>query len=102
MTILVVNKKPKENEVFLILEDCVREWFKKTFKKFTLPQLFGIKLIHEGKNTLITAPTGSGKTLACFLSIINELVKLSKENKLEDYVYCIYVSPLRALANDIR
>ncbi|MEM5875423.1 MAG: ATP-dependent helicase [Candidatus Aenigmatarchaeota archaeon] len=102
MLVKPINQQVKEKEIFLILEDCVREWFKKTFKKFTLPQLFGIKLIHEGKNTLITAPTGSGKTLACFLSIINELIRLARENKLEDYVYCIYVSPLRALANDIK
>jgi len=60
-----------------------------------------ISLIKKGKNVLITAPTGSGKTLAAFSSIIDELFSLSEEKKLEDKVYCIYISPLRALDNDI-
>ncbi|MFH8087084.1 MAG: DEAD/DEAH box helicase, partial [Candidatus Aenigmatarchaeota archaeon] len=100
---ITYSKKPtSEKEIYKILEIPVAEWFKRVFKNFTVPQLHAIKLIHEEKNTLITAPTGSGKTLAAFLSIINELFKLGKKKKLEDMVYCIYISPLRALANDIR
>ncbi len=55
-----------------------------------------------GENVLISSPTGSGKTLSAFLSAINELILLGKEGKLEDKIYALYVSPLRALNNDIR
>jgi ATP-dependent Lhr-like helicase len=69
---------------------------------FTPPQRLAIPLIHEGKNVLICSPTGSGKTLSAFTSIINELFILAKsEQGLENSVYCIYVSPLKSLANDI-
>lgn len=57
--------------------------------------------IHQRKNVLISAPTGSGKTLTSFLSILNELVDSSFKGILEDKVYCVYVSPLKALNNDI-
>lgn len=52
-------------------------------------------------NILVSSPTGSGKTLTAFLSIISELTELSQKNELEDSVYCIYISPLKALDNDI-
>lgn len=77
-------------------------WIERTFKALTLPQQYAIPLIKKGKNVLITAPTGSGKTLAAFCAIIDELFSLAEEKKLEDKVYCIYISPLRALDNDIR
>ncbi len=62
-----------------------------------------IPKIHEGQNTLICAPTGSGKTLASFNSIINNLYRRDRANEdgLENSVYCLYVSPLKSLANDI-
>ena len=85
-----------------VLEPEVREWFRRRFVKPTLPQEKAFPLIASGKNVLITAPTGSGKTLAGFLVIISELIKLYKKEKLEDRVYCIYISPLRALNNDIK
>ncbi len=95
-------KKPFSDEENLsCLEPYVREWFTKTFKELTPPQKFSFKLIAEGNNVIITAPTGSGKTLAGFMSILSELFKLAEEGKLRDSVYCIYVSPLRALDNDI-
>ncbi len=95
------SKIPKDEEVLKLLRPYVRKWIKKTFKKLTLPQKFSIPLIHKGKNVLITAPTGSGKTLACFLSILDKLFFLAEKKKLKNKVYCIYVSPLRALDNDI-
>lgn len=50
---------------------------------------------------LFNPPTGSGKTLTAFLSILSELATLTKKGKLEDKVYCIYISPFKALDNDI-
>ena len=68
---------------------------------FTPPQREAIPLIDQGENTLIAAPTGSGKTLASFTAIIDALVERSRQEELENSVYCIYVSPLKSLANDI-
>ncbi len=64
--------------------------------------MYGVMEIHSRKNVLISAPTGSGKTLTAFLSILNELVDSSEKQILEDKVYCVYVSPLKALGNDIQ
>ncbi len=58
--------------------------------------------IKKGNNVLISSPTGTGKTLAAFLGILDELFYLGENGKLENYVYAIYVSPLRALNNDMR
>src|SRR5207247_11421293 len=55
----------------------------------------------SGRDTLIVAPTGSGKTLAAFLWTLDHLHRLGLERRLEDRVYVVYVSPLRALNNDI-
>ena len=94
--------KPFSDEVSLsVLSPYVRDWFIKNFKELTPPQKFAFKLIGEKKNVLITAPTGSGKTMSGFLSIISRLYDYSLEGKLEDKIYCLYVSPLRALNNDI-
>lgn len=59
------------------------------------------KSIQEKKNTLISAPTGSGKTLAAFFVLIDELVRKGMEGTLEDHTHVVYVSPLKALSNDI-
>ncbi len=84
-----------------ILNPLVNKWFFNTFKDFSLPQTYGVKEIHDRNNILISAPTGGTKTLTAFLSIMNELVNLSMANTLEDRVYAIYISPLKALNNDI-
>ncbi|MFB6299854.1 MAG: ATP-dependent helicase [Halobacteriales archaeon] len=68
---------------------------------FTPPQKQAIPLIHDRTNTLICAPTGSGKTMASYCSIINELFARAVDTGLENSVYCLYVSPLKSLANDI-
>ena len=57
--------------------------------------------MHGGKNVLVSSPTGTGKTLTGFLAIINELFLKSRNDQLEDKIFCIYISPLKALANDI-
>ena len=83
------------------LDPLVLEWFTSKYNNATTAQRIGIPLIHQRKNVLISSPTGTGKTLSGFLVIINELFLLAKQNKLEDKIYCVYVSPLKALANDI-
>jgi ATP-dependent Lhr-like helicase len=88
-------------EIFALLHPLVRRWFTEKFSAFSPPQRFAIPHIHNRKNCLISAPTGSGKTLAAFLAIINELVQLAFQNALQDQIYCVYISPLKALANDI-
>ena len=58
-------------------------------------------LIQQGRNALICSPTGSGKTLSAFISIISQLFSLAEKGELEESVYCLYISPLKSLANDI-
>ena len=99
--ITYAEKPFSEKESLGVLNDYVRKWFTNNFEEMTPPQRYAFKLISEKTNVLITAPTGSGKTMSGFLSIISRLFDYSLEGKLEDKVYCIYISPLRALNNDI-
>jgi ATP-dependent helicase Lhr and Lhr-like helicase len=91
----------KPEEIEEILDPLVEEWFYKRFKEFSNAQKHGVLRINERKNILISAPTGSTKTLTAFLSILNYLVQLAKRNELENRVYAVYCSPLKALSNDI-
>ncbi|MEK6915205.1 MAG: ATP-dependent helicase [Nanoarchaeota archaeon] len=84
-----------------ILHPIVAEWFFGKFKDFSLTQLYGVAPIHERRNILISAPTGGTKTLTAFLSVLNYLVGLALKNELEDKIYAVYCSPLKALSNDI-
>ncbi len=96
-------KTPYTNEeIYSILHPSLKKWFKETFGPFSEPQRYGIIPIHEKKNTLIFAPTGTGKTLTAFTSILNELTLLADIGKLENRVYCVYISPLKALSRDIK
>ena len=79
----------------------VRRWFAQTFHEPTVAQRDGWPAIASGRDTLIVAPTGSGKTLAAFLWAVDHLHRLGLQGRLEDRVYVVYVSPLRALNNDI-
>src|SRR2546427_332785 len=79
----------------------IRRWFDETFAEGTRPQREGWEAIASGRDTLIVAPTGSGKTLAAFLWALDHLHRLALDRQLEDRVYVVYVSPLRALNNDI-
>ena len=100
----MIKKQTKiytKKEIYKNLHPYVKEWFNKNFKDFTPAQKQTIPEIHKGNNVLVSSPTGSGKTLTAFLSIINELTQLADKNNLEDKVYCIYISPLKALDNDI-
>jgi len=91
----------KSQEVQDILNPIVKEWFFSRFRDFSLTQLYGVKNIYDRKNILISAPTGGTKTLTAFLGILNYLVELSIKNELENKIYAVYVSPLKALSNDI-
>jgi ATP-dependent Lhr-like helicase len=94
-------QKRTKQELLNILDPIVKEWFFTRFKDFSEPQLYGVMPIWERKNILISAPTGGTKTLTAFLSILNYLVSLARKHELEDKVYAVYVSPLKALNNDI-
>ena len=96
----VVEKKTKR-EILAALDPLIAEWFDGRFADLTEPQSMAIPLIEAKKNVLVSSPTGSGKTLTAFLSIIDRLYKLQKTDQLEDRIYAVYVSPLKALANDI-
>jgi len=99
---MIIEGKPySDEEILSKLNWLIAEWFKRKFRTFTPPQRYIFPAL-EGKNVLITSPTGSGKTLAGFLPVLSELLDLAEKNALEDRVYAIYVSPLRALNNDIR
>src|ERR1700694_2284033 len=80
---------------------AVRDWFLKQFAAPTEPQARAWPAIKEGRHTLIAAPTGSGKTLSAFLSAIDDLVWQAVDGKLVDETQVVYVSPLKALSNDI-
>ena len=91
-----------EEELKNILNPTIKKWFFTRFKAFSLPQLYGVMEIHSRKNILVSAPTGATKTLTGFLSILNELIDSSEKGILENRVYCVYISPLKALNEDIR
>src|SRR5712672_1371150 len=80
----------------------VREWFVQKFGTPTEPQELGWPHILAGRTTLISAPTGSGKTLAAFLACIDRLVRKALAGHLSDRTEVLYVSPLKALGNDIQ
>ena len=80
----------------------VQEWFTKKFGTPTEPQEQGWPHILEGRTTLISAPTGSGKTLAAFLICIDRLVRKALSGSLVDRTEILYISPLKALGNDIQ
>ncbi|MCD7782170.1 MAG: ATP-dependent helicase [Methanosphaera sp.] len=90
-----------DKKILELLHPYVQEWFKNTFDSFTDAQRQAIPKINSGKNVLVLSPTGSGKTLTAFLAILSGLTSLSERGLLEDRVYCIYISPLKALDNDI-
>ncbi len=98
------------NKNFNILDDfhpVVAEWFRKSFSGPSPPQVQGWPAIASGNHTLILAPTGSGKTLASFLWCIDNVFRKGLESDRSDFaanrdgVHTLYISPLKALNNDI-
>ena len=84
-----------------LFHPLVQRWFTERFESPTLAQQQGWELIAAGQSTLIAAPTGSGKTLAAFLWSIDRLIKRALDGGLDDRTSLVYVSPLKALGNDI-
>jgi ATP-dependent Lhr-like helicase len=78
----------------------VRTWFEARYGTPTEPQALGWPRIQAGEDTLIAAPTGSGKTLAAFLACLDAMIR--QGDSLPDQTQVLYVSPLKALANDVR
>src|SRR3974390_3850529 len=79
----------------------VARWFEQKFGSPTEPQRRGWPSIQSGAHTLIAAPTGSGKTLAAFLAALDQLFRDGLAGTLKDETRVVYVSPLKALSNDI-
>jgi ATP-dependent Lhr-like helicase len=81
---------------------AVAQWFRGAFSAPTPPQIDAWPAIQSGQHALIAAPTGSGKTLAAFLAAIDSLVRQGVAGRLEQGVQIVYVSPLKALSNDVQ
>ena len=84
-----------------MFDPLVEKWFQERFGSPTPPQAQGWEAIATGSDTLISAPTGSGKTLAAFLICLDRLVRGARAGTLADATQVVYVSPLKALSNDI-
>src|SRR3989344_231429 len=96
-----LKSKADNEDVFKVINPVVGSWFKSKFKGFSDPQRYAIIPIHNKENILVSAVTGSGKTLTAFTSILSELITLSENDLLENQIYAVYISPLKALSNDI-
>jgi ATP-dependent helicase Lhr and Lhr-like helicase len=108
---LVLGGKEKANRLECLMSfpaelswahPITAEWFVTRFGVPTEPQVFGWPSILAGKPTLISAPTGSGKTLAAFLVCIDRLFRQALEGALRPTTQVVYISPLKALSNDIQ
>ena len=85
-----------------VFHPAVAAWFETRFAAATTAQADAWPLIKAGRHTLIAAPTGSGKTLAAFMAAIDDLVRQGIAGELLDETQIVYVSPLKALSNDIQ
>jgi ATP-dependent Lhr-like helicase len=94
----MLQTQPRSGFAF---DPLVERWFDEKFGEPTAPQVSGWPLIAQGRDVLICAPTGSGKTLAAFLMALDRLVRLARYNELTDATHVVYVSPLKALVNDV-
>ena len=81
---------------------AVAAWFARSFTAPTPAQAKAWPVIQSRRDVLIAAPTGSGKTLAAFLAAINDLVEQGLAGTLTDETQVVYVSPLKALSNDVQ
>ncbi len=96
-----IRKPNTDEEIFRSLGNIPGKWFKEKFGKFSEAQKYSILQIKGRKNILVSSPTGSGKTLCAFISILDYLISLDEKGELENKVYAVYVSPLKALTRDI-
>lgn len=84
-----------------LFHPLIVQWFQSRFNAPTEPQIESWPYIQQRRDILVAAPTGSGKTLTAFLSAIDRLLRLAEAGELEDEIRVVYVSPLRALSNDM-
>jgi ATP-dependent Lhr-like helicase len=92
----------KTTSVLSAFHPLVADWFADRYGEPTEPQIQGWPLIRAGQDVLISAPTGSGKTLAAFTLCLDDLVRQAADGTLADETLAVYVSPLKALTNDVR
>jgi len=90
-----------DSRVLSLFDPLVARWFEQRFGTPTEPQAAGWPAIQAGDDTLISSPTGSGKTLAAFLACVDRLIRAGLSGALPDETQVVYVSPLKALGNDI-
>src|SRR6266446_5611342 len=93
---------PVAADVLAGFDPLIVEWFTRRFSGATEPQILGWPEIRAGHDVLISAPTGSGKTLSAFLLCLDGFVRAARAGALADETAVVYVSPLKALSNDIR
>src|SRR5271157_4561087 len=100
---LRANRRARESDANLreLFHPAVAAWFAKSFAAPTPAQAEAWPTIKARRHTLVAAPTGSGKTLAAFLAAIDDLVRQGLGGDLADATQVVYVSPLKALSNDI-
>jgi len=99
-----MNLPAQHHPVLDLFHPAVGSWFRQHFATVTDAQARAWPLIHGGQSMLLAAPTGSGKTLSAFLAVLDELVRqgLAQDGELPARTQVVYVSPLKALSNDIR
>ncbi|QEY70608.1 DEAD/DEAH box helicase [Pseudomonas denitrificans (nom. rej.)] len=104
MTAPRTSSRARRADVLSAFHPAVAGWFRAHFAAPTQAQVEAWPAIQAGESTLVAAPTGSGKTLTAFLSAIDALVRegLANGGTLPDRTSVVYVSPLKALSNDIR
>jgi ATP-dependent Lhr-like helicase len=101
--IVYVENEYRDEEVLRLLRPYVAEWFKRKYEEFTPVQRKTIPIVKRGESVLVSSPTGTGKTLAVFLGIIDNMYEhYERYGELPSPVHVVYVSPLRALNNDMR
>ncbi|MFI5401288.1 MAG: DEAD/DEAH box helicase, partial [SAR324 cluster bacterium] len=97
-----VSAQPAPPAPWVGFHAAVRAWFERTHGDPSECQALGWPAIQAGHHTLIAAPTGSGKTLAAFLTAIDGLLRQGLQGRLPDETQVLYISPLKALSNDIQ
>ncbi|MDH1632138.1 DEAD/DEAH box helicase [Pseudomonas mosselii] len=99
-----MNLPAHQHPVLGLFHPAVATWFRQRFATVTEAQAGAWPLIHGGQSMLLAAPTGSGKTLSAFLAVLDELFRqgLAQGGELPAQTQVVYVSPLKALSNDIR
>ena len=97
-----MDRSVKDKPLITQFHPLIWQWFHNRFGNPTAAQETGWRHISQSNDTLIAAPTGSGKTLAAFLWSIDRLVRRGAKGRLDDRTSVIYISPLKALGNDIQ